>query len=198
MTLFAFLFIPSSQKFDIGKDLLPRLVGAKEAFYGVNIAFQWLDMGTTPDYFKTISMVIEGKVNGVNPYGKEIKPGVWVGINTSIDFAKVEIVPPVYIGGSVKIENGVKIIGPTMIGAGCIVETGAYIEKSIIMDYTKVSGIAHLTEKIVAGKYLINPFGISLDIEETDVGWIVDDARKEAEGLSEEQRAIIELISSTR
>ena len=175
-----------------------RLAEAKEAFYGVNIAFQWLDIGTMPDYFKTISMVIEGKVNGVNPYGKEIKPGVWVGINTSIDFAKVEIVPPVYIGGSVKIENGVKIIGPTMIGAGCIVETGAYIEKSIIMDYTKVSGIAHLTEKIVAGKYLINPFGISLDIEETDVGWIVDDARKEAEGLSEEQRAIIELISSTR
>ena len=65
---FVFHFIPSSQKFDIGKDLLPRLAGAKEAFYGVNIAFQWLDIGTTPDYFKIISMAIEGKVNGVKPH----------------------------------------------------------------------------------------------------------------------------------
>jgi len=68
LTLFAFRFIPSSQKFDIGKDLLPRLVRAKEAFYGVNIAFQWLNMGTTADYFKTISMVIKGKVNGAKPH----------------------------------------------------------------------------------------------------------------------------------
>jgi mannose-1-phosphate guanylyltransferase len=193
-----FDYIPSGKEYDIGKDLLPRLVEAKEPFYGINIPFQWLDIGTTPDYFKTILMVLEGKVNGVKPYGKEVRPGVWVGINTSIDFSKVEIVPPVYIGGSVKIEEGVKIIGPAVIGAGCIVEAGAYIEKSIIMDYTKVSGIAHLTEKIVAGKYFINPFGTSLDIEETDMGWIVDDARKEAEELSEEQRAIIELISSTQ
>jgi len=45
-----------------------RLAEAKEAFYGVNIAFQWLDIGTTPDYFKIISMAIEGKVNGVKPH----------------------------------------------------------------------------------------------------------------------------------
>ena len=68
MTPFAFRFIPSGQEFDIGKDLWPRLVGAKEPFYGINIPFQWLDIGTTPDYFKTISMVIKGKVNGAKPH----------------------------------------------------------------------------------------------------------------------------------
>jgi len=48
VTPFAFRFIPSGQEFDIGKDLLPRLVGAKEPFYGINIPFQWLDIANLP------------------------------------------------------------------------------------------------------------------------------------------------------
>ena len=173
---------------------LPKLVEAGEDFYGFSVPFQWFDIGTTRDYFQTIMKVLKGEVNGVKPHGREVMPGVWAGINLSVDFSSIEIVPPVYIGGSVKIEPGVKIVGPAVIGSGCVIESGAYIERSIIMEYTKVSGIANLKEKIVAGKYCINPLGVSIDIEEADFGWIVDDARKEERKLSEEERAIIEAI----
>ena len=189
-----FDYIPSNVEYDIGKDLLPKLVEAGEDFYGFSVPFQWFDIGTTRDYFQTIMEVLKGEVNGVKPHGREVMPGVWAGINLSVDFSSIEIVPPVYIGGSVKIEPGVKIVGPAVIGSGCVIESGAYIERSIIMEYTKVSGIANLKEKIVAGKYYINPLGVSIDIEEADVGWIVDDARKEERKLSEEERAIIEAI----
>ena len=189
-----FDYIPSNVEYDIGKDLLPKLVEAGEDFYGFSVPFQWFDIGTTRDYFQTIMKVLKGEVNGVKPHGREVMPGVWAGINLSVDFSSIEIVPPVYIGGSVKIEPGVKIVGPAVIGSGCVIESGAYIERSIIMEYTKVSGIANLKEKIVAGKYCINPLGVSIDIEEADFGWIVDDARKEERKLSEEERAIIEAI----
>jgi len=191
-----FDLIPKDTEFDIGKDLLPKIVEKGLPFYGVFPDFQWIDVGTTKDFFNASMMVIEEKVKNVKPYGKEVKPGIWMGINCSIDFDKVEIVPPVYIGGSTKIEDGAKIVGPTMIGSGCVIKSNAIIEKSIVFGYTKVNSYAHIIERIIAGKYLINPFGVSLDIEETDMNFLVDDARKDEEVIDEEQKDILMLLKN--
>jgi len=83
----------------------------------------------------------------------------------------VKITPPVYIGGSTRIEPGVEIVGPAMIGSNCKIETGAVIRQSLIHDYTRVSGIAHLDKKIVVGNHCIDPAGHSLDLEALGIGW---------------------------
>jgi NDP-sugar pyrophosphorylase family protein len=53
------------------------------------------------------------------------KPGVWVGLNTSIPWHQVRIEGPVYIGSSVHIEPGATITGPAWIGHGSHIRTGA-------------------------------------------------------------------------
>ena len=70
--------------------------------------------------------------------GKEIKPGVFTGLNVAANWEKVNITGPVYIGGMNMIEYGSTIIGPYMIGPSCCICECETIDKSIIFDYSKI------------------------------------------------------------
>ena len=71
-----------------------------------------------------------------------------------------------------------------------------YLDKSVVLGYTKVSAHANIEEKIIAGKYIINPLGNSIDIDETDMSFLVDDARKDENEMSSEQKEIMEMIKN--
>ncbi|CAA6811973.1 MAG: Mannose-1-phosphate guanylyltransferase (EC), partial [uncultured Sulfurovum sp.] len=189
-----FDYIPEDGEFDIGGELLPLLVEKGEPFYATAPDFQWVDVGSTKDFYEANMMLVNQEINGVKPYGKEIQSGVWAGINCDINLDEVEIVPPVYLGSSVRLEKGSKVIGPSMIGSGCIIKENATVSESVVLGYTKVSPHAQIDKKIIAGKYIINPLGNSIDIEESDMSFLVDDARKEEGVLSEEQKEIMEMI----
>ena len=191
-----FDYIPDDGEFDIGGELLPLLVEKGEPFYATAPKFQWIDVGSTKDFYEANIMLVNQEINDVTPYGKEIAPAIWAGINCDINLDEVEVTAPVYFGSSVRLEKGVKIIGPSMIGSGSIIKENATIEESVVLGYTKVSPHAHIEKKIIAGKYIINPFGTSVDIEESDMTFLVDDARKEEGAISEEQKEIMEMIQN--
>ncbi|MBU0498469.1 MAG: NDP-sugar synthase [Gammaproteobacteria bacterium] len=173
--------IPDGEEFDIGGQLFPRLVEAGVPFYGVSVPFQWVDIGSVPDLWDATRLILGGGVSGFKVPGKEVKPGIWTGINVSIDWDKADVQGPVYIGSSTSIGDGAKIIGPAVIGSNCAIEPKAIVNQCIIEDYTRVTGLAHLEQKIVFGNKCISPSGESFDIAETDIGFVLDDARKELE-----------------
>lgn len=184
-----FDYIPEGVEYDIGGELFPTLVKEGLPFFGVNIPFEWVDIGTVSDYSEASKKLLKGEINSFSLPGREIKPGVHAGINIDIDWDKVKIVPPVYIGSSTCIEPGAEIIGPTMIGANCHIASGAVIRNSLIHDYTRVTGVANLDQQIVFGNYCVDEEGQTLNIQETGVDWLVDDVRRE-EKLDEWQQLL--------
>ena len=123
-------YIPSGQEFDIGGDLFPKLVEMGAPFYAIPMDFQWVDIGKVPDYWQAIRSVLMGEVKNVPIPGTEVLPGVFTGINVAVNWDKVDITGPVYIGGMTKIEDGAKITGPAMIGRNCHICSGAHIDNS--------------------------------------------------------------------
>jgi mannose-1-phosphate guanylyltransferase len=172
-----FDYIPSGVEYDIGGDLFPKLAAAGVPFYGINMDFQWVDIGKSSDYWQAIMKVLRGEVHGVKMPGIEIAPGVWSGINVRMNLDRVNIVPPVYIGASSWIGDGATILGPTAIGAGCILNEGAVIDQSVIFNYTHVARGVTLRRRMVLGKYCISSEGTAIDTEETDLSWLIGDAR---------------------
>lgn len=172
-----FDYIPSGVEYDIGGDLFPKLAAAGVPFYGINMDFQWVDIGKSSDYWQAIMKVLRGEVHGVKMPGLEIAPGVWSGINVRMNLDRVNIVPPVYIGASSWIGDGATILGPTAIGAGCILNEGAVIDQSVIFNYTHVARGVTLRRRMVLGKYCISSEGTAIDTEETDLSWLIGDAR---------------------
>jgi mannose-1-phosphate guanylyltransferase len=122
---------------------------------------------------------VSGDLDGFRLPGQEVKPGIFCGLNCSIDFDTVEIVPPVLIGGSVRIESGCRIVGPTMIGPGSIIEANAEVSSCIIDSYTRINGVATLEDKIIFGNHCITPDGHSIKISDHDIGWILGDVREQ-------------------
>ncbi|MBU0654784.1 MAG: NDP-sugar synthase [Gammaproteobacteria bacterium] len=173
-----FLYIPAGVEYDIGSQLFPALVGAGEAFYGLPMDFQWVDIGSVPDVWAATRLALQGGIQGFTMPGKQVKPGIWTGINVSINWDHVNIQPPVYIGSSTKVEAGVHIIGPCMIGANCVIESGAEISECLISDYTRIGGLASLDNKLIFGGDCISPEGNVLNLGETQVRWLVNDTRR--------------------
>lgn len=180
-----FDYIPSGIQYDIGGQLFPKLAQANLPFIGINLPFQWLDIGNVQDVWTVTSQILEGQVKGFKMPGKEVKPGVHVGINVSVDFDEVTIIPPVYIGGSTKINAGATIVGPTVIGANCVIESGAVIKHCFVEDYTRVVSTANLEAKIIFGNKCIDPVSdAQVDIEEARLEFMIDDARKLVNGMT--------------
>jgi mannose-1-phosphate guanylyltransferase len=173
-----FDFIPSSGEFDIGGQLFPALVAANARIFAATLPFQWVDIGCVADFWNATQLVLGGGVAGYQLPGREVRPGVRVGLGVNVDWDGARIDGPVYIGSGSRIEAGAVIEGPTVIGANCVVEANASLRQAIVGDYTRVGSVAHLERQIVFAGQCIDPFGESLDIAELDIGWLLDDVRK--------------------
>jgi mannose-1-phosphate guanylyltransferase len=187
-----FDYIPSGRAFDIGGELFPALVAAGVPIYGIELPFQWVDIGSVPDYWDASRLAVSGGIRGFRLPGREVMPGVRVGINVGWNPDRITVRGPVVIGGSCSIGDGAVIKGPSVIGAGCVIEPGAVVRECLLADYTRVSSIARLEGLLVFGNQCIQPTGEYFGIEEAGVSWVVDDARAKQE-FAPEQQELLEL-----
>ncbi|MEG5041025.1 NDP-sugar synthase [Microcoleus vaginatus GB2-A3] len=190
-----FDYIPSGEEYDIGSQLFPALVAEGAPFYGISMDFEWVDIGKVPDYWRAIQSVLLGQVKNVSIPGIEVRPGIYAGLNVAVNWDKVDITGPVYIGGMTIIEDGATIIGPTMIGPNCWLCSGATVENSVIFEYSRLGPEVRLVDKLVFGRYCVDKTGAAIDLQAAALDWLITDARQVLPTQDgEERRAIAEIL----
>ncbi|TCS39383.1 mannose-1-phosphate guanylyltransferase [Paucimonas lemoignei] len=162
--------IPSGEVFDIGSQLFPLLAEKGLPFYAQKHDFQWLDIGSVKDYWSVLQSLMTGEVPGMDVPGEQVREGVFVGLNTRIDWEGTTFEGPVYIGAGCHIEAGSKIVGPTWIGHGSHICQGAEVVRSILFEYTRVLPDAQLDEVIVCADYSVDRSGNMSRMSEADTG----------------------------
>jgi mannose-1-phosphate guanylyltransferase len=190
-----FRYIPAGVQFDLAGQLLPELVRNGENVFAMTLPFTWLDVGSVPDYWEATGLLLGGKIPGFTLPGEQIRPGIHCGINVGIPWDRVRIEGPVYIGSSSSVGEGATIIGPTVIGSGCVIQPGATVRECILADYTRISSLAALEKKLIFGSKCLDPSGRYLDIEESGIRWLMDDARVK-EDLSPEELELMDDLKS--
>ncbi len=192
-----FKHIPSDKPFDIGSDLFPKLVEMEAPFYALPMDFEWVDIGKVPDYWKAIRSVLLGEVRQVDIPGKEVRPGIYTGLNVAANWDKIKVKGPIYVGGMTRIEDGATIIGPSMIGPSCCICEGATIDNSIIFDYSRIGPGVQLLEKLVFGRYCVDKNGDHFDLQDAALDWLITDARRQdLREPSPQQKAMAELLGT--
>ena len=157
--------------------------------------FEWVDIGKVPDYWRAIQSVLLGQVKNVSIPGIEVRPGIYTGLNVAVNWDKVDITGPVYIGGMTLIEDGAKIVGPTMIGPNCWLCSGATVENSVIFEYSRLGSDVRLVDKLVFGRYCVDKTGAAIDLQAAALDWLITDARQVLPTHhGEERRAISEIL----
>ncbi|AFY59552.1 Nucleoside-diphosphate-sugar pyrophosphorylase family protein [Synechococcus sp. PCC 6312] len=170
--------IPSGVEYDIGSQLFPKLVEMGAPFFGLTMDFEWVDIGKVPDYWQAVRSVLAGQVANVQIPGREVAPNIYTGINVAVNWDKVNIQGPVYIGGMTRIEDGVTIIGPTMIGPNCCVCSGAVVDNCVIFEYSRLGAGIRLVDKLVFGRYCVDKNGTTIDVRAAALDWLITDSRQ--------------------
>lgn len=188
-------YIPPNQVYDLGSDLFPKLVERGAPFYAVPMDFQWVDIGKVPDYWHAVRGVLSGEIKNVEIPGTEVAPGVYTGLNVAVNWDKVDITGPVYIGGMSRIEDGATIVGPTMIGPNCWICSGATVKNSVIFEYSRLGPKVRLVDKLVFGRYCVDKTGTTIDVQAAALDWLITDSRQTPPKFElEEQEAIAQLL----
>jgi mannose-1-phosphate guanylyltransferase len=171
-------YIPSGEVYDIGGDLFPKLVEMGASFYAVAMDFEWVDIGKVPDYWQAVRGVLTGEIKNVSIPGREERPGVYTGLNVQVNWDKVNIQGPVYIGSMTWIEDGATIIGPSMIGPSCHICAGATVDNSVIFEYSRLGPGVRLVDKLVFGRYCVDKNGAAIDVKAAALDWLITDTRQ--------------------
>ncbi|MGK7882035.1 MAG: sugar phosphate nucleotidyltransferase [Crocosphaera sp.] len=192
-------YIPPNQKYDIGGELFPMLVEKGAPFYAVSMDFEWVDIGKVPDYWHAVRGVLQRDIKNVQIPGIEVKPGIYTGLNVAVNWDKVNIQGPVYIGGMTHIEDGATIIGPSMIGPNCLVCSGATVDNSVIFEYSRLGPGVRLVDKLVFGRYCVDKTGAAIDVQQAALDWLITDSRQIFPDDSQiPQQAIAELLNQNQ
>jgi mannose-1-phosphate guanylyltransferase len=192
-------YIPSGQEYDIGSELFPKLVEMGAPFYAVPMDFEWVDIGKVPDYWHAVRGVLTREIKNVSIPGKEVFPGIYTGLNVAVNWDKVDITGPVYIGGMTHIEDGAKIIGPTYIGPNCWICSGATVDNSVIFEYSRLGSGVRLIDKLVFGRYCVDKTGAAIDVQAAALDWLITDTRRTLPNQEPvERQAIAELLGSDK
>jgi mannose-1-phosphate guanylyltransferase len=192
-----FKYIPSGVEYDIGSELFPQLVKEGAPFYAIPMDFEWVDIGKVPDYWRAVRGVLLGEVKNVQIPGHQVAPGIYTGLNVAVNWDKVDITGPVYIGGMTKIEDGAKIVGPAMIGHNCCICSGATIENSVIFEWSRIGPGARLVDKLVFGRYCVDKTGATIDVQAASLDWLITDTRQTVPSQTPvERQAIAELLGT--
>ncbi len=170
--------IPSGSTFDIGSDLFPLLVDKGLPFYAINQRFNWIDIGLVSDYWEVMQQLMRCEVPSMKMPGKQIRPGVWVGLNVRIDWENTNIEGPVYIGSGARVDKGAEIIGPSWISDGCHVQRGGKVVRSVLFEYTRVGQDFSFEEMIVCGEYCVDKYGRMMHVDDDTCDLIWSDARE--------------------
>ena len=113
--------VPDGVPYDFGRELFPALLAKGEALYGWEIPGYWQDMGDCGAYLECVHDALAGKVELDLSAGRTPPP------------AGVEVKEPCWIGRRVVLAPGCRVGPFTVLGDGSTVETGAVVERSVLL-----------------------------------------------------------------
>jgi NDP-sugar pyrophosphorylase family protein len=143
--------IPAGTFYDFGKQVFPELLADGLAFYGFDAGdAYWCDIGTPGEYRRASADVVSGRFTIPHTRGSGADPSAQIASSASID-------SNVWIGAGARIDEGVRVTGPSVIGDRVIVERGATVDASIIWEDTRIGAGASLHDTIVGRGFLVAP-----------------------------------------
>jgi NDP-sugar pyrophosphorylase family protein len=121
--------IPKGKFHDFGKQLFPKLAKEKKGIYGYQMDEYWSDVGSIEQYFVANADVINGNVKTSLRKGKSSDQ--------------------VVMGLGAKIDDGVEIVGPSVIGDRCVITRGSTVKQSIIWPDSTIGAGSRIDESII-------------------------------------------------
>ena len=124
-----FDYFPARDFVDWARDVFPVLLEHDVPFHIHETDSYWNDVGSLEELRAGTYDALAGSLH-LETTGEERGQGVKAGLGTDLSAAETE--PPVWIGADCEIGEGVRLIGPVVIGDGSRVGDGASLRDTIV------------------------------------------------------------------
>jgi mannose-1-phosphate guanylyltransferase len=131
--------IPPDKAVSIEREVFPLLIG--EGLYGIRLEGYWIDIGTPDRFLEANWDILEGRVETV--------------ISDQLSSATL-------VGEGCEISPDAELRAPCVVGDNSTVESGAVIERSVLLEGCTVGEGARLVNSILSGGVTVEP-GAELD-----------------------------------
>ena len=137
-----FDYFPERPFVDWAQDVFPVLLESAAPFYIHEVREYWNDVGSLGELRQGTFDALVGELH-LQLDGEEVAPGVILtdggGAGTGPLDGDVQIEGPVWIGRDVSIGEGVRLMGPVVLGDGARVGARAQLRESIVFPGTEVA-----------------------------------------------------------
>ncbi|MCP9759256.1 NDP-sugar synthase [Aquitalea sp. S1-19] len=188
--------IPADTPYDLGQHVFPQLAREGQAIFGVELPFDWIDIGQISDYFSVQMRALQGTLPAVSRPGRAIAHDVLAGANCRINPRRCQISGPVILADNVTVEDGATLIGPLWLGRGSIVERGAHLERSLVFDYTRVGAQARLFEQLASGRWCAHADGLTVDPVASNIPWVLADSRMPRTKIAHKEQGFLQEVDT--
>lgn len=126
-----FGLMEEGQVYDFSKDIFPKLLAAGRPIYGYVSRDYWCDIGSLDACLQAQEDCLAGRVRVSIP-GEEVRRGIWIGRNVSID-PTAQVTGPVLIGDGAVIRPGARVGEYSVIGPNTVIDREAEVKRSVTM-----------------------------------------------------------------
>ncbi len=148
-----FDYFPQGPFADWAQDVFPALLENDVAFYVHEVRDYWNDIGSLGELRQGTFDALAGELR-LSMDGEEVRPGVTVGEGSPLP-VDVELEGDAWIGRDVQIGDGVRMIGPIVLGDGARVGDGAMLRSSILLPGSEVAPRAILIDAIAGHRGIL-------------------------------------------
>ena len=164
-----FEFIPAEGEYDIGSQLLPKLVRLEKPFYMFTTEGNWLDIGNIEDLHKATREVLSRNTK-LEVAGKRFGQGLWISPSANVAPEMIITRGDVFIDSGATVEVNASIAGPTVIGRNCLIKEGAHLNRCIVMaEYLEFPAGIFLEDKIVTAHHVISLDGNYISLADAGI-----------------------------
>ena len=135
--------------YDWSMDIFPALIEANQPVFGYITDDFWCDVGSLSQYREAQEKVMSGVVQLKIPGSHS--GGISIGHGCQID-EQADLVPPVVLGENVKVKRGARVGPYTAIGANCIVEEFAVVERSVVWENCYIGAETQIRSAVLGTK----------------------------------------------
>lgn len=134
-------YIPDGEKYSFEYQLFPQLLAQKENFHVFATDNYWLDIGTPQRYLQANQDVISGRIKSANSKRN----------NRFQTESAPEIDDKSIIGNGCVIETGAKIYS-SVIGKNCVVRQNSTVRNSVIWDDSEIGSNCEIKDSVLGYK----------------------------------------------
>lgn len=152
ISLQALKLVPDGSPYMLEKGLFPELIRHGEKVYGFPSSSYWIDVGTPENYLGVHRDLLTNK-----ELKKErlVREAIKWNRNASDIHPEARLIGPVVLGEGCVIGQGARIKGPASIGSNCHIGNNASIEGSIIWQGVRIGGGVSINSCIIASGCII-------------------------------------------